>query len=148
MSERGIHVTVAAIVEREGRFLCVEEEISGRLVLNQPAGHLESQESLLAAVVRETYEETAFVFAPRALLGVYHYRSASGITYVRFAFVGTVTDHHPERPLDVGIRRALWLTFAEIEERRAMHRGPQVLRALEDYRRGQSYPLTALVSPL
>ncbi len=143
-----IHVTVAAVVEREGRFLCVEEEAGGQLVLNQPAGHLEANESLLEAVVRETYEETAFVFVPRAMLGVYHYTSASGIAYLRFAFLGAVTEHHPDQPLDTGIRRALWLSYAELLQRRNEHRGPQVLRTLEDYRRGCSYPLELVTYPL
>lgn len=143
-----IHVTVAAVVEREGRFLCVEEEVCGQLVLNQPAGHLEANESLLQAVVRETYEETAFVFVPRAVLGVYHYTSPSGIAYLRFAFQGEVTDHHPDQPLDTGIRRALWLSWSELWERRDEHRGPQVLRALEDYRRGRHYPLELVTYPL
>lgn len=142
-----IHVTVAAVVEREGRFLCVEEEIEGQLVINQPAGHLEANESLLEAVVRETFEETAWVFVPRALLGIYHYTSASGVCYLRFAFTGEVTAHHPDQPLDCGIRQALWLSWPELLQRRAQHRGPQVLRAIEDYHRGQSYPLTSLVYP-
>lgn len=143
-----IHVTVAAVVEREGLFLCVEEEVCGQLVLNQPAGHLEANESLLQAVVRETYEETAFVFVPRAVLGVYHYLSTSGVPYLRFAYLGEVTEHHPEQPLDTGIRRALWLSFAELMQRRNEHRGPQVLQALEDYRLGRSYPLELVTYPL
>ncbi|MHB8255514.1 MAG: NUDIX hydrolase [Acidiferrobacter sp.] len=143
-----IHVTVAAVVERQGRFLCVEEEVDGALVLNQPAGHLEARESLEEAVIRETYEETAWVFVPRALLGIYHYSSAHGVPYLRFAFTGEVTTHHPEQPLDHGIRQALWLSWPELLQRRAQHRGPQVLRAIEDYRCGQHYPLSAVVYPL
>jgi len=143
-----IHVTVAAVVERNGRFLCVEEEIHGQLVINQPAGHLEAHESLLEAVVRETYEETAWIFVPRALLGIYHYTSHSGVAYLRFAFTGAVTAHHPDQPLDSGIHQALWLSWPELLHRRAQHRGPQVIRAIEDYRRGQSFPLETLVHPL
>ncbi|MDA8389600.1 MAG: NUDIX hydrolase [Gammaproteobacteria bacterium] len=139
------HVTVAAVVERDGRFLCVEEEVAGALVINQPAGHLEAGETLLAAVHRETLEETAWQFAPTALLGVYHYKSASGITYLRFAFIGDVSDHDPARPLDNGIRRALWLSEQDLRARQAQHRGPQVLQAVADYRRGQRYPLDVLV---
>lgn len=143
-----IHVTVAAVAEREGRFLCVEEEVDGHLVINQPAGHLEANESLLQAVVRETYEETGWEFTPRALLGIYHYTSRRGTSYMRFAFTGDATIHHPEQALDVGIRQALWLSWPELVQVQAQHRGPQVLRAIEDYRRGQSYPLSALIYPL
>ena len=142
-----IHVTVAAIVQRDGRYLLVEEMVEGRLVLNQPAGHLETGESLLQAVVRETLEETAWEFLPRALQGVYHYEGSAGITYVRFAFIGDVGRHYPHRPLDTGIRQALWLTRAELLARAASHRGPQVRRAVDDYESGRCYPLDALVSP-
>ncbi|HUW98106.1 MAG TPA: NUDIX hydrolase [Acidiferrobacter sp.] len=140
-----MHVTVAAVVEREGRFLCVEEEIGGQLVINQPAGHLEANESLLEAVVRETYEESAWVFIPQAVLGIYRYTSHSGVSYLRFAFTGTVTEHHPDQPLDTGIRRALWLSWPELVQCRPQHRGPQVSRAIEDYRRGRFAPLETLV---
>lgn len=139
-----MHVTVAAVAERDGRFLCVEEEIGGRLVLNQPAGHLEPGETLLAAVRRETLEETAWEFSPHAVLGIYHYITATGITYLRFAFIGEATVHHPQRPLDRGIRRALWLDEQELAARQADHRGPQVARAIADYRRGQRVPLDVL----
>lgn len=138
---RNIHTTVAAIAERDGTYLCVEEEIGNRLVLNQPAGHLELNETLIEAVQRETWEETAWRFTPTALLGVYHYTSDSGICYIRFAFIGQATDHDPHQPLDQGIRRAIWLDWPEICQRHHQHRGPQVAKALEDYRRGQCYPL-------
>lgn len=142
-----IHVTVAAIVQRDLRYLLVEENVGGRLVLNQPAGHLEAHESLVQAVVREALEETAWEFIPRALLGVYHYEGPAGITYVRFAFIGDVGHHHPQRALDTGIHQALWLTRAELMSRVADHRGPQVRRAVDDYESGRRYPLDALVSP-
>src|SRR5882672_10221362 len=93
-------VTVAAIVEREGRFLMVEERIRGRLVLNQPAGHLEDRETLLEAVVRETREETAWRLTPQALVGTYLWRSPDERTFLRFAFCGVVDDHRPTEPLD------------------------------------------------
>jgi len=143
-----IHVTVAALVVRDHRFLCVEEMVGGRLVINQPAGHLEAHESLLQAVVRETCEETAWDFVPRALLGVYHYTSAHDVTYMRFTFLGDVTTHHPKQALDKGIQRALWLTRAELLSCVDRHRGPQVMRTVLDYERGRRYPLDALVSPL
>lgn len=136
---------VAAIVERDGKFLLVEEHADGKLVLNQPAGHLDEGESLVDAVVRETLEETAWHFVPEALLGVYRWlHPAKGITYLRFAFIGHVTSHDAERPLDHEIVRALWLTPAEIRAERLRHRSPQVARCLDDYLAGQRYPLELL----
>ncbi|MHB1512509.1 MAG: NUDIX hydrolase [Acidiferrobacter sp.] len=142
---RDIHVTVAAIVRRDDCYLIVEETVGGRLVLNQPAGHLEPRETIIEAAVRETLEETAWDFVPQALVGIYQYESAEGITYLRFAFAGEVTGHHPERRLDRGIERALWLTRAQLVARAADHRGPQVLRAIDDYESGCCYPLNTLV---
>jgi 8-oxo-dGTP pyrophosphatase MutT (NUDIX family) len=107
-------VTVAAIIERSGRFLLVEERIRGRLVLNQPAGHLEDGEALLDAVIRETLEETAWQFTPEALLGVYQWRSARGHTTLRFAFTGTVQGYDAGRPLDPPIVTTHWLAPEEI----------------------------------
>jgi len=139
------NVVVAAIVEREGKFLLVEEEADDKLVLNQPAGHLDAGESLLDAVVRETLEETAWHLAPDALLGIYRWpHPTKEITYIRFAFIGRVTRHEPERVLDEGIVRALWLTPQEIRAERARHRSPQVERCLDDYLAGQRYPLELL----
>ncbi len=135
-------MTVAAITERAGKFLLVEEEADGRLVLNQPAGHLDEGESLLAAVVRETLEETGWHFAPQALLGVYRWCNPHvGTTYLRFAFHGELLRHEPERPLDHGIRRTLWLTPEEIRRETPRHRSPQVARCLNDYLAGQRYSL-------
>ena len=106
-------VTVAAVVEREGRFLMVEELISGRLVLNQPAGHLEDRESLIEAAIRETREETAWRFHPEALVGIYLWRNPDNErTFLRFAFCGTVDQHDSAQPLDTGIQRALWLSHS------------------------------------
>src|SRR6202161_4805857 len=102
-------VTVAAVVERGGRFLLVEERIRGRLVLNQPAGHLEDGEALLDAVVRETLEETGWQFTPEALLGVYQWRSSRGHTTLRFAFTGSVQGYDAARPLDPPIEAPPWL---------------------------------------
>jgi len=139
------NVVVAAIVEREGKFLLVEEEADDKLVLNQPAGHLDEGESLLDAVVRETLEETAWQLSPEALLGIYRWpHPMKEITYIRFAFIGRVTRHEPERVLDEGIVRALWLTPQEIRAERARHRSPQVERCLDDYLAGQRYPLELL----
>jgi len=139
------NVVVAAIVEREGKFLLVEEEAEGQLVLNQPAGHLDEGESLLDAVVRETLEETAWRFQPQALLGVYRWpHPTKGITYLRFAFTGYVTHHEESRALDHDIVRTLWLSPEEIRAERARHRSPQVERCLNDYLAGQCYPLELL----
>lgn len=139
------NVVVAAIIEREGKFLLVEEEADGQLVLNQPAGHLDEGESLLAAVMRETLEETAWHFTPESLLGVYRWpHPTKSLTYLRFAFIGQVTRHEPERSLDHGIARALWLTPDEIRAQRQRHRSPQVERCLNDYLAGQRYSLELL----
>ncbi|MFO7277839.1 MAG: NUDIX hydrolase [Pseudomonadota bacterium] len=138
-------VTVAAIVEHEGRFLLVEERIRRRVVFNQPAGHVEENETLLEAVVRETREETAWRFVPQALLGVYSWRNpVSGRSTLRFAFVGAVTDHDPRQPLDRGILGPRWLTRTEILEREPQLRSPLVLRCIDDYLSGRRLPLEAV----
>jgi len=140
------NVTVAAIVEREGRFLLVEEETDDGLMLNQPAGHLEAHESLVEGAARETLEETAYDFTPEYLVGVYRWRrTGRNVTYLRFAFAGRLGTHHPERALDTGIVRALWLTAAEIRACRDRHRSPLVVRCVEDYQRGARAPLDLLV---
>ena len=145
MNQR-VSVTVAAMAEREGRFLVVEEETDEGMRLNQPAGHLEPEESLIEAVVRETLEETAYRFVPRSLLGVYRWRHpAKGISYVRFAFVGEVTGPETGRALDAGILRALWLTPAELSAQAARHRSPLVQRCIQDYLAGRRFPLDLLV---
>lgn len=141
-------VTVAAVVERGGRFLLVEEETVDGIRLNQPAGHLDPGESLLAAAARETLEETAFSFTPTQLLGVYLWRATpsagEAVTYLRFAFCGELGAHDPGRALDDGILRALWLAPAEIAARTAQHRSPLVQRCVDDYLSGARYPLELL----
>jgi 8-oxo-dGTP pyrophosphatase MutT (NUDIX family) len=140
------NVTVAAVIEYDGRFMVVEEDTDDGIRINQPAGHLEANESLIAAVRREVLEETAWDFTPGALLGVYHWRHPSrDITYLRFAFTGTLDRHHPERPLDKGIRRALWLSLDELRANASQHRSPLILRCIEDYLAGQRAPLDLLV---
>ncbi len=141
-------MTVAAVVEKHGRFLLVEEETEQGLRYNQPAGHLDPGESLVAAVRRETVEETAHDFEPNAVLGIYQHRAEpSGITYIRFAFCGTLGTHYPERALDTGIVRALWLTPAEIRAAAPLHRTPLVGRCIDDYLAGRRYPLDLLHGP-
>ena len=135
-------VTVAALTERDGRFLTVEERIRGRIVFNQPAGHVEEGESLLQAVCRETLEETAWRFTPHALLGIYLWQPESGArATLRFAFRGEAHDHDPSRPLDRGILQAHWLTRPELREREPQLRTPLVLRCIDDYLAGRQYPL-------
>ena len=138
-------VTVAAVTQSEGRFLCVEERISQKLVLNQPAGHVEMGETLIEAVVREVREETAWLFEPEALLGVYLWRNpVSNRSTLRFAFTGSVTDHRPAQPLDRGIVCARWLTHDELREREPRLRSPLVLRCVEDFMTGRRLPIDAV----
>lgn len=173
------NVTVAALIEREGRFLLVEEETEDGLRFNQPAGHLDEGESLPAACARETLEETAWHFQATALVGIYQWprpRRAAGpsqggasrgferseqasppfveggmgvmpsgdITYLRFAFSGQLGAHDPDRVLDVGIQRALWMTPDEIRASVARHRSPLVWQCVADYLAGRRYPLDML----
>ena len=138
-------VTVAAVVLREGRFLVVEERIADKLVLNQPAGHLEAGETLLAAVVREAREETAWRFTPQALVGTYLWRSPqTGRGFLRFAFCGEVDDHRPAQPLDRGIVRATWMSSAELGAQPARLRSPLVMRCIHDFLAGQRMPLDSV----
>ena len=139
-------VTVACIVERDGRFLLVEEETSDGLRLNQPAGHLEPNESIVDAVVRETLEETAYDFAPRELTGIYRWsKPTCNLSYLRFAFSGQLGKHHAERSLDNGILRTLWLSKDEILASIERHRSPLVVRCIEDYLAGKRFAIDALV---
>ena len=138
-------VTVAAVVSHDRKFLLVEELINGRLVLNQPAGHLEVEETLLAAVVRETREETAWRFSPDALVGTYLWRGAGdGRSFLRFAFCGDVDDHQPQQSLDQGIVRAVWLSPEEMVAQRERLRSPLVMRCVEDYLLGLRQPLESV----
>ena len=136
------HVVVAAIVERDGKFLLVEEETAEGLRLNQPAGHWERDETLLEAVRRETLEETAHHVEPQALLGCYTtYYPRRDITYLRFAYVCSVTGFDAERTLDTGIVRTLWLTADELAGHATPHRSPLVMHCLQDYLAGRRFPL-------
>lgn len=138
-------VTVAAVIERGGKFLFVEEAVDGRRVLNQPAGHLDPGESLVQAVVREVLEETAHRFAPTALLGVYRWLyDKEDVTFLRFAFLGRVDGVDAGRTLDKEILAAVWLTPAELAARRAEHRSPLVEQCVQDYLAGRSFPLDVL----
>ena len=138
-------VTVAAIIERGGRFLFVEEQADGRRVLNQPAGHLDPGESLVAACAREALEETAHRFTPEALVGIYrwHY-PARDVTFLRFAFRGRLLGVEEGRALDPEILALHWLTPAELGQRAAMHRSPLVQQCVGDYLSGRHYSLDVL----
>ena len=133
-------VTVAAVIERESRFLLVEEETEEGIVFNQPAGHLEDGESLFDAVAREVREETGWGFEPEGVVGVYRWRMPdTGRTYLRFCFHGGCSDHRPEQPLDAGILGARWLSRDELE-RESRLRSPMVLTCIDDFLAGHSYP--------
>jgi len=139
------HVTVAAIVEREGHFLVVEEETTEGVMINQPAGHLEQGESLVAAAVRETQEETAWEFLPTGLVGIYRWpHPQKDITYIRFAFAGDVMNHDPQQNLDDGILRTLWMNYDELRDSKEHHRSPQVLSCVQDYLKGETVSLEFL----
>jgi ADP-ribose pyrophosphatase YjhB (NUDIX family) len=139
------NVTVAAVIEQDGKFLLVEEETAEGVMFNQPAGHLEDGESLLDGVVREVQEETAYRFQPTGLLGVYHWKHPKkDITYLRFAFTGEIAGHNAAQKLDEGIIRACWLTLDEVRASQAQHRSPQVLTCIEHYLAGQRFPLSVL----
>lgn len=136
------NVTVAAVIEQDGRFLMIEEHTADGEMFNQPAGHLDPGESLIEGAIRETLEETAYAFAPTALLGVYQYHhEPNETTYLRFVFTGELTCHDPARALDEGIIHAVWLTAAEIRGHAARHRTPLVMRCVDDYLAGKRYPL-------
>ena len=139
------HVTVAAVIEDNGRFLLVEEHIAGQRVYNQPAGHLEQGESLVDAVVRETLEETAWHFQPVALIGLYRWHQPeTDTTYLRVAFSGRGLFHESGRPLDTDIERIVWMTEVEIREQAESLRSPLVLKSIDDYLAGAAYSLDLL----
>ena len=138
-------VTVAAVCERGGYFLLVEErsKSSGEIVLNQPAGHLEDGESIIEAVVRETLEETGCRFSPEALVGLYRLRLDSGKTYIRYTFCGSVSDPLEGYETDPDIIQTHWLSVAQIERQNNL-RSPLVLACIQDYLEGNRYPLSIL----
>lgn len=139
------HVTVAAVAQQEDRFLVVEERVRGRLVVNNPAGHLEESETFQDAVRRETLEETGWEFEPELLTGIYLWKNRRlDTTFLRVTFFGHCLRHHPDRPLDRGIVGARWLTRTELDDGTHNLRSPMVLRCIDDYLAGHRYPLQLL----
>lgn len=136
------HITVASIVENDGRFLMVEESKAGRLVLNQPAGHLEPNETLRQAAIRETLEETGWHVELRGVVGIYLYTAPSnGVTYQRICFAATPVRHDPQRALDAGIVNAPWMSRRELLAQPERWRSELVPRCIDDYLNGSLYPL-------
>jgi ADP-ribose pyrophosphatase YjhB (NUDIX family) len=141
------NTTVAAIVEQNGKFLLVEEETDRGNRYNQPAGHLEDNETLIQAVIRETLEESAYEFTPEALLSVYHWKHPhNDTTYLRFAFIGKVGVHYPMQELDDGIVQAVWMSIDEMREKASLMRSPQVLTCVEDYLAGKRFPIEVITN--
>lgn len=139
------HVTVATVVPQDGRFLFVEESVHGRLVINQPAGHLEPDETLHAAALRETLEETGWEVELDCLLGIQQWKSThSGSQFVRFTFGARAIRHDPTRPLDSGILRAVWLSRDDLAAAQARLRSPLVLESVDDWLSGRRLPLDAI----
>lgn len=136
------HVTVATVVERDNRFLIVYEDADGKLVYNQPAGHLDPDETLQEAAIRETLEETGWTVKLTGVVGVNLYTAPSnGITYCRTAFIAEAISHDPTRKLDTGIIEAVWLTYEELVARKDQLRSPMTLQIIEEYRAGRRFPL-------
>jgi len=138
------HITVATLVHRQNSFLLVEESDENVLVLNQPAGHLNENETLEQAAVRETLEETGWRVQLQRITGIYLYTApSSGITYLRTCYLA-VPIEQTERPLDEGIERTLWMTREQIEQQSARWRSPLVLKCVDDYLNNHSYPLSLI----
>ncbi|MEO6365909.1 MAG: NUDIX hydrolase [Luteimonas sp.] len=142
-------VTVATVVVRDGRLLCVEERVDGRLVINQPAGHLEPDESLVDAALRETREETGWDVRLTAFVGAYQWKApnvdnGTGRHYLRFAFAAEPVQHDPARKLDEGIVQAQWMSPLELQDAQARHRSPLVWQVVADYLAGRRHPLSML----
>lgn len=139
------HVTVATIIERDNRFLMVYEEADGKKVYNQPAGHLEPNETLQAAAIRETLEETGWTVQLTGVVGVSLYTAPSnGITYFRTTFIAEAVSHDAEHELDAGIIEAVWLTYDELLARKDELRSPMTLQIIDEYRAGRRFPLNVV----
>ncbi|MEJ7746193.1 MAG: NUDIX hydrolase [Luteimonas sp.] len=142
-------VTVATVVVRDGRLLCVEERVNGHIVINQPAGHLEPDETLIEAALRETREETGWDVRLTAFVGAYQWKApgidgSAGRHYLRFAFAAEPVQHDPARSLDEGIVQAVWMTPDELQNAQSRHRSPLVWQVVADYLAGRRHPLSML----
>ena len=143
------HVTVAAVIESRQRFLLVEEQVSSGLAFNQPAGHLENGEDLINAVKREVLEETAWKFEPEQIISIQLWRKDSQAdSFLRVCFSGKVHSHNVMQSLDDGIIQTHWLTRDEVAAKMVLLRSPLVLESIDDYIKGQFYPLSLLKSSL
>ncbi len=139
------HVTVAAVIEKNNRFLLVEEMTSSGIAFNQPAGHLEEGESLINAIQREVLEETAYIFQPETIIAVQLYRKNShSKSFLRICFSGQSVKHINDQPLDDGIIKTHWLNCEEIEEKKSLLRSPLVMASIIEYKKGHHYPLSLL----
>jgi 8-oxo-dGTP pyrophosphatase MutT (NUDIX family) len=139
------HITVATVIERDNRFLMVEEMSDGNIVYNQPAGHLEENETLIQAAARETLEETGWEVGIRHFLGVYQYTSpTNGVYYIRHCFIAEALHHHEDRALDQDIIKIEWLSLLQLDQLRNQMRSPLVMSAIEDYGKGIRYPLALI----
>ncbi len=140
--QRPPEITVAALAEKDGQFLLIEERVNGALVLNQPAGHLENNETLLEAVARECKEESGWTFEPTHLCSIYTWQHPRRhVSVIRFAFCGIVTDHDTDSPLDDGILRSLWMSPKQMRDNRHRLRSPMVEQGVDDYLAGRRFPL-------
>ena len=141
------NTTVAAVIERDNKFLLVEEITERGNRYNQPAGHLEDNETLIQAVIRETMEEAAYEFTPEFLLGVYQWKhTLNDTTYLRFTFIGKAGVHYPMQELDEGIVQAVWMDIDEIRDKAGLMRSPQVIACVEDYLAGKRFPLDVITN--
>ncbi len=141
------HTTVAAIIERDNKFLMVEELINGEHVFNQPAGHLDPDESLIDAVIRETLEESAWQFIPEAVTGIYLWKHPeNGETFLRVAVCGSCENHDASQTLDDGILNAVWKNREELLQKSCKLRSPMVINCIDDYLAGKRYPLEMLIN--
>ena len=138
------HITVASVIKNNGRFLFVREHTRRGIAINQPAGHLEANETLEQAAIRETLEETGWHIKLSAIIGIYIYKAANDVTYQRLCFAGTPLYQEPDTTLDTGIIEPLWLTPQELQQLQSQWRSPLVMQCLQDALSGEHYPLSML----